>query len=275
MNDTNPVVNSSPSHSVLGRIVTERFLNCLELLRWIAIERKLARAVADLQATIEAERTERTRATRETLFSFAVGNDIEPSSGKSAWDICVETLERIQYLNERIALHGYPEERIERSGKFYYFLIRLAGIAGGQVAASKFMDDPRNDRRVRDYLVEDRCPNYLVESITLSDGEEALSNEEEAETKTVRSEVNWFQTMVTVQVGVRQTDAQANYKKKTVVRVVPLRETFEHSHCARTKAASPHFWVVEPEAPKKKKFASLPPAAVGGHEARNLSKPLR
>jgi hypothetical protein len=108
---------------------------------------------------------------RETLFSFTVGKDVEPSSGKSALEICWETLERVQDLKRLIALHDRPNslydpcrEQIELSGKLYYFLIRVAGIAGGDVAASKFMDDPRNDCRVRDYLAEDRCPNYLIES---------------------------------------------------------------------------------------------------------------
>ena len=101
---------------------------------------------------------------QETLFSFTVGNDIERSSGKSAWDICVETLERVQCLNERIAAYQYPEDRIEKSGKFYYFLIRVAGIAGGSVAEAKFMDDPLNDRREHDLIAEHECPNYLIQS---------------------------------------------------------------------------------------------------------------
>jgi len=101
---------------------------------------------------------------QEKLFSFTVGNDIEATSKKSALELCWEMCERVQWLNRRIALHQYPEERIERSGKLYYFLIRVAGIAGGDVAASKFMSDSRNDRRVRDYLAEHECPAYLVES---------------------------------------------------------------------------------------------------------------
>lgn len=101
---------------------------------------------------------------KEKLFSFTVGNDVETSSGKSALEICWETLERVQCLNRRITLHNYPEERIERSNKFHHFLIRVAGIAGGDVAASKAMGDPRFDRRVRDYLAEHECPNYLIES---------------------------------------------------------------------------------------------------------------
>jgi hypothetical protein len=121
-----------------------------------------------LQAHIAAH----TQPHREKLFSFTVGDDVEASSGKSALELCWETLERVQFLKRRIALYDRPRsiydpcrEQIELSGKFYYFLIRAAGIAGGDVAASKFMDDPRNDRRVRDYyLAEHRCPNYLVES---------------------------------------------------------------------------------------------------------------
>ena len=101
------------------------------------------------------------RATK--LFSFTVGNDVEPSSNKSVLEICWETIERVQHLNRRIALYQGARERIERSGKFHYFLIRVAGIAGGPVAESKAMN-PRYDRRVRDYEAEAACPNYLIES---------------------------------------------------------------------------------------------------------------
>src|SRR4051812_28584573 len=76
------------------------------------------------------------RPNREKLFSFTVGNDVETSSGKSALELCWETLQRVQDLNQRIALYQNPEDRIERSGKFYYFLIRVAAIAGGDVTAA-------------------------------------------------------------------------------------------------------------------------------------------
>lgn len=150
------LVVNQPSHqgSVLGRIVSDSRLGQIifAVHRWMV----LGRAIAETQAELAAERA----AHRDTLFSFTVGKDIERSSGKSALELCWETLERVQYLNRRIALYQNPEDRIERSGKFYYFLIRLAGIAGGDVAASKFMDDPRNDKRVREH----ECPNYLIGS---------------------------------------------------------------------------------------------------------------
>jgi hypothetical protein len=103
--------------------------------------------------------------------AFNVGSDSIPWSEKSVLELCWETCTRVQYLTPRIALYQHPQERIEKSFKFHYFLIRVAGIAGGPVAESKAMD-PRNDRRVRDYLAEAECPNYLIENITLSESEE-------------------------------------------------------------------------------------------------------
>ncbi len=108
---------------------------------------------------------ERVAPTQEKLFgfTFTVCNDIDPSSKKPVLELCWEMCERLQWLNRRIALYQYPEERIERSGTLHYFLIRVAGIVGGDVAASKAMA-PHLDRRVRDYLAEDECPNYLATS---------------------------------------------------------------------------------------------------------------
>jgi hypothetical protein len=143
------VVNSSPPNqsSVFGPVAESRLLVASRLQTHNAV----------------------IRSHREKLFRFTVGNDVEASSGKSALELCWETLQRVQDLNRRIALYQNPEGRIERSGKFYYFLIRVAGIASGDVAAAKFMDDPRNDCRMRDYAAEKRCPNYLIE--TFNDGD--------------------------------------------------------------------------------------------------------
>src|SRR5437762_10333045 len=175
LHHSNQVVNFSPENqdSVLGRIVAGE--SCLELLQNIKRFIAYGRAMAEIRAELAALRARRHR---ETLFSFTVGDDVEPSSGKSALELCWETLERVQFLNRRIALYQYAEERIECSGKFYYFLIRVAGIVGGSVAASKFMDDPRNDCRVRDYLAEDECADHLIESISV--GTEELAQIEGA-----------------------------------------------------------------------------------------------
>src|SRR5579864_474176 len=124
----NPLHHPSEG-SVLGRIVAGK--SCLELLQTINRLVAYGRAIAELRTELAA-----LRAHRETLFSFTVGNDIELSSGKSALELCLETLERVQYLKRRITLYQGARERIELSGKFYCFLIRVAGIAGGPVAAS-------------------------------------------------------------------------------------------------------------------------------------------
>lgn len=213
--NTHLVVNSPPPDqgSVLGRIVAESRLG--QLLRLISLQIiALKRSHVEIAAL---------RSHREKLFSFKVGNDIERSSGKSALELCWETLQRVQYLNRRIALHQGARERIEHSGKFHYFLIRVAGIAGGPVAASKAMD-PRYDRRVRDYKAEAACPNYLVETIKLTKEEEELCDRAENRTLVKTSEVNWFQDVVTVEVGTSAKDSQDNVIKKKILRVVPLRE---------------------------------------------------
>ena len=140
--DPTLVVNPLSPHqgSVLGLCVEAEDPRLGEICKLITLCRTLKRACADVRVELAAIRAAR----RETLFSFTVGNDIEPSSGKTALEILCETMQRIQWLNRRIKSltehnRNCDDETYERSQRFRIFLIRTAGIKEGDVAASKAM----------------------------------------------------------------------------------------------------------------------------------------